>query len=101
MKVQHPFTGGKKARNVTRRHRPLVWECMLGTVYARDPSDPSAEPVYFDYDWDAARKHARVEDCLDLRTAKCAFQYAGYPRLGKLALWGVYPRTKFYLNPAN
>lgn len=35
----------------TRAHRPAVWECMLGTVYA---NSPNGEVRYFDYKWDEA-----------------------------------------------
>ncbi|MCX7592745.1 MAG: hypothetical protein N2235_03075, partial [Fischerella sp.] len=91
-KVSHPFAGGKKATTITRKHVPLVWENMLGTVYARDPLKGSdQEPEYFDYDWDAARKYARVDQCSDLRIYRTKVSYQGYPRAGKLALWGIPP----------
>ena len=85
----HPFAGGKKRPNVTQKHSPLVWECMLGTVYARDPVTKKVK--YFDYDWDAARAYAMVDQCADLRTCKVAISYQGYPAKGKLALWGIPP----------
>lgn len=64
-RARHPFEGGKRTSGVTRRHVPLVWECMLGTVEARNPE--TGEEKYFDYDWDAAREFAQVEKASDLR----------------------------------
>lgn len=84
--MKHPFHGGIKKRGVTRSHRPLIWECMLGTVYARSPE---GEVRYFDYDWDAARAHAQVDQHRDLRIAQCKVSYQGWPDSGKHALWGV------------
>ncbi len=89
-KVSHPFQGGKEATSYTAKHRPLVWENMLGTVYARDPIK-GGEPEYFDYDWDAARKYAMVDKCTDLRICKSKDNLQSYPRKGKLALWGIPP----------
>lgn len=64
--VSSPFEGGKKARTVTRSHRPLVWENMFGTVYAYD----GKEVKYFNYNWDGARAYANVTGHTDLRIAK-------------------------------
>ena len=60
--VSHPFAGGKKKPNITLKHRRLIWECMLGTVYALDPLDKDINRTekYFDYDYAAARLHAKV-----------------------------------------
>lgn len=85
----HPFAGARKCATVTKKHRPLIWECMLGTVYAKDPVTKKVK--YFDYDWDAARAYAQVAQCTDLRTSKVAYSYQGYPDKGKLALWGIPP----------
>lgn len=41
----------------TRHHVPAIWECMLGTVYARDSQGHTR---YFDYDYEAARAWAGV-----------------------------------------
>ena len=84
--VRHPFAGGVKAKNITQRHRRLIWECMLGTVYAEDPTDKdiNREEKYFDYDYAAAHLHAKVSQCTDLRICK---PYRGQ----KIALWGIPP----------
>lgn len=92
--VSHPFSGGKKAKNVTQKHRPLIWENMLGTVYSMNPN---GDVEYHDYDWDAAHKHAEVHNHKDLRIArnKKFVKYSNAesdhngPRVGKYALWGV------------
>jgi hypothetical protein len=83
----HPFHGGVKKASYTLRHRPLVWECMLGAVYAMKPGD--AEAKYFDYNWDAARKHAGVDEATDLRVCRVKRSYQGWPQQGKLALFGI------------
>ena len=93
----HPFTGGKKSKTVTLKHRPLIWENMLGTVYACDPVTRKAK--YFDYDYTAAHAYARVNECSDLRVTRNKRQvnytdgsdYMSGPRVGKYALWGIKP----------
>jgi hypothetical protein len=80
--VRHPFSGGVRKKTITQKHRRLVWECMLGTVYARDPAS-TAEEKYFDYDYYAAHQHAKVALCTDLRIYK--------PRGGRSALYGIPP----------
>lgn len=60
-----PFAGARKMVP-TRKHRPAIWECMLGTVYA----DNGSETRYFDYDYEAAREFAGVTAEGDLRLAK-------------------------------
>jgi hypothetical protein len=84
--VTHPFAGGKKKPNITQKHRRLIWECMLGTVYALDPLDKdiNREEKYFDYDYAAAHAHAKVSQCTDLRICKPR----GYR---KFSLWGIPP----------
>jgi len=63
----HPFTGGRKAKP-TKRHKPVIWEGILGTVYA---ASPAGEVRYFDYNWDDARAFAEVDtEGADLRIAK-------------------------------
>lgn len=42
-----------------RRHRPAIWESMLGTVFAMDDA---GHIKYFDYDYEAARAYAGVDD---------------------------------------
>jgi len=84
--VSHPYQGGVKKASVTKKHSPLIWEGMLGTVYARNDA---GEVRYFDYDWPAARDFAQVTSCNDLRISRCKVSYQGYPREGRFALWGV------------
>ena len=89
-KIKHPFEGGKKATSVTKQHRPLIWEAMLGTVNARNPKTGAQE--YFDYDYDKAHAFAMVSKCTDLRTCRVTTRYQGYPARGTLALWGIPPQ---------
>ncbi len=95
-KAMHPFAGGRKTTTVTRKHRMLIRECLLGTVDAFNPI--TGEEKYFDYDWDGARAFALVDRCADLRV--CApshgptFITSGGGRRrnhGKIALYGVPP----------
>jgi len=39
----------------TLKHQPIVWECMLGTIYAR--SLVTGQVQYFDYDYAKALAH--------------------------------------------
>jgi len=98
VEVRNPFSGGKKATGVTKKHQPLVWENMLGTVYAKNPYTGKAE--YFDYKYRDARKHARVAGMTDLRIARAkqriqvGSMWDGISvRKGQLALWGV-PKSR-------
>lgn len=84
-----PFASGKPTRTVTKKHIPLIWECMLGTVYAQDPVTRKIE--YFDYDWEGARKFARVSSCTDLRISRAAQSYNASVRRGRRALFGLAP----------
>lgn len=81
----HPFAGARKMKP-TLKHRPAVWEGILGTVYAYDDTGCTR---YFDYDWDAAREYAGVRDDRDLRLARSPRRYGapGGPRKGQLVLW--------------
>jgi hypothetical protein len=83
--VQHPFSGGVKKATITKKHVKLVWGCMLGTVYAQDPTLAYhlREEKYFDYDYYAAHQCAKVAACTDLRIHK--------PRGGRVALYGIPP----------
>lgn len=60
---------GRKARKMkpTKKHRPAVWECILGTVHARDDS---GQVRYFDYDYDAAFAFACATEDRDPRVWK-------------------------------
>lgn len=91
---RNPLHGEKK--NPTKKHRPAIWENMLGTVYARNDA---GETRYFDYDWYAAREFAGVdEEGRDPRVARLTDSVrraAGYfggagtmaPRDGQVILW--------------
>lgn len=90
-KITHPFQGGVRQRSYTLRHRPLIWECMLGTVYAARQADQ--QPRYFDYDWAAARLYAGVDSATDLRICPARRSYQSGPTQGRLALCGILPRV--------
>lgn len=92
----HPFEGGTPKKGITKKHVPLIWENMLGTVNAKDPLAYGKEAEYFDFDWDKAREYARVSQCSDLRIARVdrAFGYNYGPRRKQLALWGIPSEVK-------
>lgn len=81
----------------TRRHRPAVWEAMLGTVYAMNAA---REVRYFDYDHAAAVEFAGLGD--DVRWGKrpkawgpCRWARSGATEAEpgfKLALWTIDPK---------
>ena len=85
---------GIEARKMrpTLNHRPAIWECMLGTVYAMNEEGVTE---YFDYDWDDAKQHAGIPDKKDIRLFKNkrrvrwsnGDRYDGDPEVGKLTLW--------------
>ena len=86
----HPFTGARRMRP-TKRHVPVIWECMLGTVYA---ASPAGEVRYFDYRWEDARAFAEVPLARDLRVARSdGFSYyrGKGPGQRQFALWAVRP----------
>lgn len=75
----------------TLDHRPAVWECLLGTVYAMNDA---YETRYFDYDHQAALEFAGVnEEDRDPRIAKhtrwCrwADRPTDNPRPNQTVLW--------------
>jgi hypothetical protein len=87
----NPLTlGSRDKRTATRRHEALIWENMLGTVYAQDET---GDVRYFDYDWDAAIDFAGVSDCSDLRTVRWTGRANSYdhtaPRPRQFVLMGV------------
>lgn len=91
-----PFQGGKKTKSITTRHVPLMWENMLGTVYARLPQARTEDDTqYFDYNWIDARKYAQLDQCSDLRIVRCPKSYGEpeMPRKGQWVLWGIPPVT--------
>lgn len=89
-KVKSAFQGGVPARGITKAHRPLVWENMLGTVMAYELG--TYKEKYFDYDYDAAYKFAGVAQCTDLRVCKNPRPtYQTGPRHGRVVLFGIPP----------
>ena len=62
----NPLSLGRRAKP-TKRHRPAIWENMLGTVYAMNDD---RETKYFDYDYEAAIEYAGVTQDRDPRVAK-------------------------------
>lgn len=86
MNLSYPFANAPKKKSITRKHKPLIWENMLGTVYARNAT---GEVKYFDYDYEAAHRFAGTAGCVDLRVFKACTSYQDYPRAGKYALYGV------------
>jgi hypothetical protein len=81
-----PFDGSKKQKPTTK-HRPAIWEDMLGTVAAMNDA---GKVQHFDYDYKAARAFAGVDEPdRDLRLWKVETQYQGWPRKGKLVLWAL------------
>ncbi|NBP82800.1 hypothetical protein EBU60_02905 [bacterium] len=68
----------------TKKHVPAIWECMLGTVYA---CNPQGETRYFDYEHEAARAFAGVDqEGADIRLARAKRRMTGI-RPGQLVLW--------------
>ena len=87
------FVSGARKMAITKAHQPLVWENMLGTVYARDPETGKIE--YFDYSWDKAHEFAKLSRCTDLRVARSKFtSNVDYrlPRRGQFVLYGKYEK---------
>ena len=80
------WAGAKPHKGYTQKHRPLLWENMLGTVYA---VNPEWKTEYFDYNWEAAHAHIELDRYTDLRVCKVKVQYAEWPRKGKWALFGI------------
>lgn len=91
VRSRHPFEGASR-KPPTNKHRPAIWECMLGTVYAQNDA---GEVKYFDYRWDEARAFAGVAPDRDPRVAKAAtaggqWKYCRLPdslRRSQPALW--------------
>lgn len=52
MKAFNRFRQSARKMKPTLKHQPVLWENMLGTVYAR--SLDSGKVEYFDYDYDRA-----------------------------------------------
>ena len=60
-----------KNKKPTLKHRPALWENMLGTVYAMNDE---GEVKYFDYDWDAAKEFAGIHWKRDPRVFKNGYR---------------------------
>jgi hypothetical protein len=92
-RVTDVWAGASRAfKGYTQKHTPLLWEMMLGTVYAKAPGE--YESTYFDYDYEAAHAHIQLDKYEDLRVCKVKYAYQGWPRQGKWALFGVYVETE-------
>jgi hypothetical protein len=63
------FLGKIEAKKMrpTLKHRPAIWENMLGTVFAMNDK---LENRYFDYNWDGAAKFAGISKKKDIRIFK-------------------------------
>jgi hypothetical protein len=78
-----------KVMKPTKRHRPAIWECMLGTVYAMNDA---GEIQYFDYKWEEAKQFAGIDTSRDLRVYKNTESRSSWdrhelPRRGGTVLW--------------
>lgn len=80
------WAGAKETRGYTQKHKPLLWENMLGTVRAVNPQNVEK---YFDYDWEGAHRYIELDKYTDLRVCKVKVSYQGWPAQGKYALFGV------------
>lgn len=87
----------------TKQHTPVIWECMLGTLYARNPQ--TGEIKYCDYRWEEAFAHAGLTVTADpgynppytvdatpeqdARVAKAtrSYFYPDGPSKGRTCLW--------------
>jgi hypothetical protein len=85
MNLTSPFAGARYHQGVTRKHRPLIWENMLGTVYARSPEGVTQ---YFDYDYAEAHAYAGTAGCEDLRVSRARYATTDI-RARQLVLYGV------------
>jgi len=65
--MEHPYTGSVKMK-LKKDHVLLIFECMFGAVFARNPF--TKEVKYFDFDYDGARAFAQIDKMIDLRIAK-------------------------------
>lgn len=51
----------------TKRHRPAIWECILGAVFAMNEN---REVKYFDYDHEGAKEFGGINNSNDVRFYK-------------------------------
>ena len=56
----------------TLKHRPAIWENILGTIFA---SDRKGNSEYFDYNYIEAREFAKLQKTRDIRV----YPYDGRP----------------------
>ena len=81
------YPKGVRKMKPTKKHRPALWEGILGTVHAYN----GIEEKYFDYDYEAALKFAGVNYDRDPRLHKVIepTRYNGdvTPPNNKLILW--------------
>ena len=84
---EKPFFGAPRKESYTNKHRPLVWEGILGEVNALKHGDEEAK--HFGYNYENAHNHAGTESHDDLRVCKVKHSYAGWPPKGRLALFGI------------
>lgn len=81
--------GKHPKRRVTKRHRPALWEAMLGTVYAMNDV---GDVRYFDYRWRDAIEFAGISDERDPRWMRWDRRFAisdgsQGPKRGQWTLW--------------
>lgn len=80
-----------RAMKPTRQHTPVMWEGILGTVYA---VSPEGVVQYFDYDWAGAVAHVALSDDADVRIARAPESFRIMPSgetiaKGKMYVWAV------------
>lgn len=82
------FSLGKRTYKITKKHKPLCWECILGTVYAKDIDGIIK---YFDYNYTSAISFMKLENYYDLRLCRNPYHNASeyYPKYNQLVLWGI------------
>jgi hypothetical protein len=69
------FRATARKMRPTLRHRPALWENMLGTVYA---CNAAGVTEYFDYDYAAALRHVGAHE--DVRVWRATHREAGHGR---------------------
>ncbi len=63
-----PYAGAARLKKPTQKHRPAMWEGILGAVYAMNDA---REIKYFDFNYEGARAWCGIdEDGRDPRTAR-------------------------------
>ena len=82
-----PFANAPVKKSYTREHKPLIWEAILGTLFAKGADDHKAK--YFDYDYEKAHEHVQLQNYEDLRVCRVKDSYQGWPQPRKWALFGV------------